>query len=251
MKHIEELLEKYYSGETSSEEEMQLQNFFEGGDVPGHLKSHQIEFGFYNGLKNNKPVISDDDLFAKLDERVTEPKVFKVNWLKNQWIVRVAAGFALLMVGYLAAQLLQTDSELKGMKEEMAQMKALMLEQLESSSASGRLQAVSNSLNMSAADDETVSALIETMNFDNNMHVRTKAVEALAYFGDNPMVSTALSAALSTEEEPAVQIAIINALVELKDEGAIETLERLSTNEDVLKDVQGEARLGIFKLKEL
>ena len=251
MKHIEELLEKYYNGETSSEEEMQLQNFFEGGDVPDHLKSHQVEFSFYKGLNANKATFSDDDLFAKLDKQVTETKVVKVNWFKNQWVGRVAAGFALLMVGYLAAQLLQTDSELEGMKEEMAQMKALMLEQLESSSASGRLQAVSNSLNMSSADDETVSALIETMNFDNNMHVRTKAVEALVHFGGNAMVSNALSAALSTEEEPAVQIAIINALVELKDSGAIETLEKLSTNEDVLKDVQGEARLGIFKLKEL
>lgn len=255
MKRIEDLIEKYYNGETSLEEESQLHDFFQGEEIPDHLKSYQADFAFKLGLRGLESQIETDDLFAKLDTAVSqvekEPKVVQVNWLKNKWLGRVAAGLILIVVGYLAAQLVNTGAELNNMKKEMEQMKALMLEQLESSSASGRLQAVSNSMSLEVADEETVSALIETMNFDKNMHVRTKAVEALAHFGSNPMVAKALSNALSVEEEPAVQIAIIGAMVELKNEGAIETLEELTSNKDVLQDVRDEARLGIFKLKEL
>ena len=83
------------------------------------------------------------------------------------------------------------------------------------------------------------------------MHVRTKAVEALEFFGGEPKVNKALAQALNTEVEPAVQIAIINAMVTIKDSKSIEELEKLTENEDVLKDVRDEARLSIFKLKEM
>lgn len=250
MKHIEELLEKYYNGEASLEEETQLQDFFQGEEIPDHLKSHQAEFDFLKGLKQTASDLSKDALFAKLDLKEEAP-VIQVNWWQNQWLGRVAAGLILVVVGYLAAQLVQSNSELKGMKEELGQMKEMMLEQLESSSASGRLQAVSNSMNMTSADDETVAALIETMHFDKNMHVRSKAVEALVYFGSHTAVNKALSQALSAEVEPAVQMTIISALVELKGSGAIQVLEELTENEDVLNDVRDEARFGILKLKEL
>ena len=43
-KAIEQLIEKYFEGETSTDEEKQLQEFFKAGDVPANLKVHQAWF---------------------------------------------------------------------------------------------------------------------------------------------------------------------------------------------------------------
>lgn len=246
MKDIKQIIEKFYNGETSLEEEVQLQDFFQGEDVPDHLKAEQAYFQMKNTLGHQGSTLSEDDLFAKLPEKPAAKMI-----TLNPWISRVAAAAILILVGYGAAQLSSNNDEMDAMKSEMARMKAMMLQQLESSSASGRLQAVNYSFQMSEVDQETIDALVETMLFDKNMHVRTKAVEALVNYGDKPSVPTALAKALTTEEQPAVQISIIAALVKIKDKAAIEDLEKLTEKEDVLQDVRDEAQMSIFKLKEL
>jgi len=248
MKNIEQIIEKYYNGETSLEEELQLQEFFQGEDVPDHLKAEQAQFQASKVFSKQESNLSAEDLFAKLPaEKPKQPKQVQM----NPWVLRIAAAVVFIVVGYGVAQMINNDDELDRMKSEMAKMKALMLEQMESSSASGRLQAVSNTMKLPEADTETIDALIEAMMFDESMHVRTKAVEALEFFGGEARVNKALAEALNTEREPAVQIAIINAMVSIKDSESIEELEKLTENEDVLKDVRDEARLSIFKLKEM
>ncbi|WP_268121872.1 HEAT repeat domain-containing protein [Roseivirga pacifica] len=246
---IEQLLEKYYNGETSLEEEMQLHAFFEGEAVPDHLKSYKAQFNVASTLKDQTSKLDEDSLFAKIEE---EDKVVKFQpWYKNPWVGRAAAAILIIIVSFYAGGKFGKDSEVEQMREELAQMKSLMFEQLNSSSASGRLQAVNNSMEMENPDAETIDVLIQTMLFDESMHVRTAAVEALVQFGEHKGVNTALVNALDTENEPAVQIAIINALVTLKDKNNIDALEQLAERDSVLKEVRGEAFMGVFKLKEL
>ena len=252
MKNIEEVIEKYYNGETSLAEEKQLQVFFQGEDIPDHLRSHKDQFVLLSSLSQNKTEMSDDDLFAKImSDKVLETKPTNKVISMRPWIMRVAAAVIFVLIGYGFSELMNKNNELNEMKNQLSQLQVLMLEQLESTSASGRLQAVSYSFQLSAADDKTIEALIEAMIFDENMHVRTKAVEALEHFSGEQRINEALAKALNTEEEPAVQIAIISALVGIKDKSAIDHLEKLSENENVLKDVRDEARLSIFKLKEM
>ena len=47
IKEIEDLLNKYYEGETSLQDENRLKDFFIKEDVPGHLKSHRAMFLFF------------------------------------------------------------------------------------------------------------------------------------------------------------------------------------------------------------
>ena len=44
--NIEELLNKYFEGETSCEEERELRHFFTQGIVPKHLKEYSPLFAF-------------------------------------------------------------------------------------------------------------------------------------------------------------------------------------------------------------
>ena len=58
IKEIEELLERYYEGETSLAEEKLLKEFFSGDEVPEHLRQHQPLFRFFvaeaSGTLNNE-----------------------------------------------------------------------------------------------------------------------------------------------------------------------------------------------------
>lgn len=248
---IEQLLEKYYSGETSLEEEMQLHAFFEGEAVPDHLKSYQAQFNVASTLKHQASKLDEDSLFAKIEEEEGDRMVVLKPWYRNPWLGRAAAAVLIIIVSFYAGGKFGKDSEVEQMRKELSEMKSLMFEQLNSNSASGRLQAVNNSMEMENPDTETIDALIETMLFDKSMHVRTAAVEALVKFGEHKGVNAALANALDTETEPAVQIAIINALVAMKDKSNIDALEQLAEKNTVLKEVKGQAHLGVFKLKEL
>jgi hypothetical protein len=46
-KEIEELLDRYYEGETTLAEENLLKKFFSGDEVPGHLLQHQAMFRYF------------------------------------------------------------------------------------------------------------------------------------------------------------------------------------------------------------
>jgi hypothetical protein len=51
-KYIEELLERFFDGETSNEEERELYRFFAQGDIPAHLRRYKPVFDYFeNGLE--------------------------------------------------------------------------------------------------------------------------------------------------------------------------------------------------------
>lgn len=250
-KNIEHLIDKYYNGETSLEEETQLHVFFQGGDIPDHLKSYQDQFLTARTMRDMVTNLSDDDLFSKLSQEEEPAKVVEMKAYNFSWVYKVAAAVTLVLVGFWVGNQLNSNGEMSQMQAQLDEMKNIMFAQMESSSASGRLQAVNNSMDLEEADDETVDVLIALLKNDESMHVRTKTVEALTKFGGNRKVTKAFSDALLNEQEPAVQIALIEGLVTLKQEGATNVLEQLTKDDRVLKEVQDEAHLGIFKLKEL
>ncbi len=64
-REIEILLDKYFEGETSLDEERRLKTFFSSKDVPEHLLKHRQIFSYFNEsgtetMKNFTPVISLD-----------------------------------------------------------------------------------------------------------------------------------------------------------------------------------------------
>jgi len=250
-KDIEKLIEKYFSGESTLEEEKQLQVFFQGEDVPDELKTYQDQFlmGAVLG-KINTSYFSDDDLFAKLDKQESESKVVSISSGRTTWLTwtyRVAAAVALIMVGFWVGDKFSAHEEVEQVQQELVLLKS----QLQSSSASGRLQAVSNVSETNQSNEEMILTLEAVMKSDPNMHVRTKAVEALGKMSNKEGVLKALTEALLEEREPAVQIAIIDALVKTQEKSAIKSLEKLAEEGEVLKDVRDEAYIGIFKLKEM
>ena len=67
---IEVLLEKFYEGNTSLQEEQTLRNFFLGTDVPAHLKLHQRMFHYF--VMEQRQEAGDADLNQKFMAQVIE-----------------------------------------------------------------------------------------------------------------------------------------------------------------------------------
>jgi protoporphyrinogen oxidase len=253
-KEIESLIKKYENGDTSLQDEAQLKAFFSGENIPEHLKVHTE---WFKHLKVSAQVewqgFTEDKMFQKLNAQIsTESKVIPINKGRNRqvWVLRIAAAVALILVGYYAGADFQ-NNDVSEMKQELAQLKARMFEQMNSNSASGRLQAVNYSLEFDNADEEILDALVLILVNDKNMNVRLKAVEALSKFEGQKTAQKAILTALKYEKEPMVQIALIETVVANKETGALEDLEKIARNENSLKAVKDEAYMALFKLREL
>lgn len=108
--HINELLEKYWEGETSLTEEKTLQTFFTSEDIPEELQPFQSLFQAMSEAE--QPQLSkgfDTQLLAMLGEdanktgKVVQLKTNESAELKKwRWIAGIAASVALILAVYVA-----------------------------------------------------------------------------------------------------------------------------------------------------
>jgi predicted transcriptional regulator len=97
-------------------------------------------------------------------------------------------------------------------------------------------------------DDEVVKALVKAMNEDSNSNVRLAALEALSKFSNDPHVRKILIASLATQKDPVVQIALIQLMVEMKEKGIVNDLQKIVEDNETMQAVKDEAYSGILKL---
>lgn len=244
---IEELLEKYYEGETSLEEERALKQFFQRGDVPAHLQSHGPQFGYFVQARKEQPSLNfSQELALMLDP----PKQAPVRRL-GSWLIRIAAGLTLLIVGFGAGWMFQSNSDERqalagGQSTEVAEMKkVLAFEQMNATSASERIQAVNHSYEIPEADRDITQLLINTLNFDPNVNVRLAACQALTHFAAEDDVKEALIRSLAVQTDPNIQISLIEALVAIKEKRAVDQFQQLARDQQVLDVVRLKATEGM------
>ncbi|WP_353718509.1 HEAT repeat domain-containing protein [Dyadobacter sp. 676] len=248
---IERLLEKYYDGETSLEEERALKQFFQSGDVPEHLQSYAAQFGYFVHARKEQPSLTfNHELALMLDP----PKQGPVRRL-GTWLLRIAAGLALLVIGFGAGWVLQSKSERGSMAlggketEEVREMKkVLAFEQMNNTSASERIQAVNHSYDIREADSDITQLLINTLNFDPNVNVRLAACQALTHFAAEDEVKEALIRSLAIQTDPNIQISLIEALVAIREKRAVDQFQQLARNQEVLDVVRLKATEGVSRL---
>ena len=68
MKDIETLINKYFEGETTCEEERRLRRFFAEGLVPEHLEVYRPMFAFFEAEQKELAEISDKGNAAEMPE---------------------------------------------------------------------------------------------------------------------------------------------------------------------------------------
>lgn len=123
--------------------------------------------------------------------------------------------------------------------------KRMILAMLKQESASARLQAVNYSYDMTMADDTLLNALIRTLDYDPSINVRMAAVDAVGRFGKSNLVRNSLVNSLMKQNDPSMQMAVIDMLIELRERRAIPALASLAESSQASDFVKEKAENGI------
>ena len=101
---IEQLIEKFYAGETSPAEEEQLKAYLLGDNIPEHFHTLKAQFGLMDAMSREQlPADFDDLLMNKLQKESGK----KVNHTFTWWMSGVAATILILIAFWFGTDLLQ------------------------------------------------------------------------------------------------------------------------------------------------
>lgn len=167
-------------------------------------------------------------------------------------VFQITAGLALFVLGLTVGRFNTQKTEKPEIAQLQTQMEGLRqtvaLSLMEKPSASSRLQGVEWSSQIDKPDQELLNALLTTLNQDQNINVRLAALDALEKFNGDARVRKGLEQSITTQQSPLVQIALIDALVHIRDNGAASEFKQLSGDNALNAAVRQRAQWAIQKL---
>ena len=138
------------------------------------------------------------------------------------------------------------SAKLQNQVQSLQQTVALSL--LDRQSANSRLEGISWSSRVSRPDTDLITALVSALNHDPNTNVRLASLDALEKFSGDATVRQALVTSIPLQDSPLVQIALIDALVQLRDNGAAGEFRKLSGDSQANAAVRERAKWGLQRL---
>jgi hypothetical protein len=179
-------------------------------------------------------------------------------WLDGWWPRQPAFQFAFamvflglgLLVGYSLTLNAGRSGEVARLREEVRNTRQLVaLSLMQQQSASERLKGVDYSYRIPQPDTQVLSALLHTVNYDQNVNVRLAALDALHQSAANQMVRRGLVESIDRQTSPMVQIALIDLLVEIRDKEAADSLKNLTQEAGLNPEVRERVQWALGQLK--
>jgi HEAT repeats len=165
---------------------------------------------------------------------------------------RPAWGLALLLVGLGLGSLWargMSHSEVDALRREVQSTRSLVaLSLLQQRSPSDRLQGVAWSARSGESDPEVIAALVATLQDDPNVGVRLATVDALGESLGMPRVLEAFLTAVTHDDSPLVQIALIDVLARSRDSRVPQAFQHLVDNPRTDETVRVRARWALGQL---
>jgi len=173
-------------------------------------------------------------------------------WRLSPW-AQLAMAAALFLLGlYIGRGGIEPGvraTEVAQMRLQVQQLReAIALSLLDRQSATARLEGVAWSSRVERPDSDLLSALVGALNHDPNVNVRLSSLDALEKFSGDIAVRKALVDSIPRQESPLMQIALIDALVQIRDHAAGTELRRLTGDAETEAVVRQRARWGLEKL---
>ncbi len=123
------------------------------------------------------------------------------------------------------------------------QKQQVLLASLRDYTGPQKIEAVYNIGNTTKVNDELVDALVNTMNSDKNTNVRLAAISALSGMMEkNKRIKTELIKSLTIQENPLLQISLIQVLTEKGVKEAMPQIESITNNKKTDENVKAYAR---------
>lgn len=240
---IQALIEKYYRAETSLEEEELLRAYFskeENRKADPELADLMELYSRYGDID------AEEILEIPGPTDISSRKAIP-------WYYAAAASVAFLMVGLFVGRTLEQKSydehQLAALNNEIKEIKSLIsYQQIESMSASEKIQVAYQFKEKDSIDTETVNSLISILHFDENPNVRLAAADALSKFNNNDKIRLAFLQALKKESNPVLQIKLIDVLILSKEKEAVPELRRIMEASEQNQVVKERAAYGISQL---
>jgi hypothetical protein len=220
------------------------------GVLPEERPSEALHSRFYTMLEAYKQGL-------EAEQPAPRRQNFFSHWLERFWPRQPAFQFSLAMLllvvgltgGFILKSTQGVTSELSPLRQEMDSMRTtLAMSLLDNQSASERLRGVSLSSQMRNPDSRLLETLIHTLEHDSNPNVRLAAVEALYLFRDLPEVREGLSGTLAKQSSPLVQVALIDLIVSIREQRAIDALRTLIEDDKLDPLVKERAEQGLERL---
>ena len=138
-------------------------------------------------------------------------------------------------------------AELERKLDTMGQLVGYSILQQQQRPTHDRLRGVLRSASSASEnpDDKVINELISALTFDPNINVRLRAIEALFPHADQDVVRAGVLASLSREQNPLVQVSMIDFLTEAGDTEARPALEKISLSESTDRSVRDAARRAL------
>lgn len=160
-------------------------------------------------------------------------------WAKVAASVLIVFGtfFTGYFTGSKSNNISSLQTEIYSLKQEV------LLAGLRDYSGPQKIEAVYNIKTSGRDDENLVDALVYTMNSDKNVNVRLAAINALSeMMGKNARIKTELIKSLPVQENPLLQISLIQVLTESGVKEAKDEIESISNNENTDQQVREYAK---------
>ena len=222
--------------------------------MPAPQPSPSLRKNFYAMLEEEKHSAASMRAATEREYRVRRATLWR-------WVLAPFAACALVAVGYVAGQRNTTkvgnaaenvalEAKVRQLEDNMAKMGNFFAKSVlqQNQPASDRLRTVFASATLENPNDKAINDLIAALAFDPNANIRLRALEGLSAHAESELVRTAVLTSLSREENPLVQISMIDFLAAARERDAKPVLERMSASETTEPNVRSAARRALTEL---
>ncbi len=222
---------------------MELFAQHDGADIPE--PSDQMDQNFYTMLHTE---VAKDSGQKKSYWQVL------IKWFQLPQLRQLAYGFSCLFFGVFIGHYLhllngQSVLEAERLAIKDQQIQALtVLSLLDMPSANKRLMAVNLAGMSDNPNASIVDALLVTLKQDSNVNVRLEALEVLAQHTEQVSVRSGLVQAIGFQDSPMVQMAMANLMLQLNEQQAVEPIQRLLQQPELIGPVRAKLNETVSEL---
>jgi hypothetical protein len=253
--NIRELIAKFNAQQATQTEIEQIEKLIEAGSIElselqgfGQLETKMAKLDFASPSSD-----LDDRFYQMLGKEQAKRSSFSwrefFSW--PELAPKLALASVMLVIGVGVGYLLRPaavseSTEMAELGKQMSEMKEMMmLTLLEKESASERLRAVSLTEDMDKASDKVTSALLETLNNDENINVRLAALDALRPYVNKSNVREELIRSIAKQDSPLVQVALAETMASLQVKSSVKELEKILKSEKTPSEVKNRIQKSI------
>lgn len=223
--------------------------------MPNSTPSPRLRKNFYAMLEEEKHSAASVRAVAKREHRAS----------LIRWILVPLGLAAAIAVSFVAGQrstapkIQVANSDAESLRKEIAALRdqvqknnllvtTSLIEQQQQNPTNDRLRDVLVAARDANPDKKVIAALLDMVAFDPSTNVRLRAVEALYKHYDKEGVRNGLLTALTREQNPLVQLEMIDVVATAQDREATPVLEKISQNEQLDRAVRDAASRALTQL---